>query len=125
MCWDCYNNPVDPYTERNAYREEDESPTRHRKAGKGKKSSPNVKGCPASGGKAHVYVWVQFNGIRLTPVWYGTREAGDRHCRMEKRPVTWWERLCIGCDHRNNRKYSWGPPPQSVYEVRKVDHDIW
>lgn len=123
MCRYCWPDAGPDHRERNVYREDDEFDAPHKKRGKGNKSSPNQKGCPASGGKAHVYVWIEFQGIRRAVVWKG--EGKDRYAVNGNRPTTWWERRCIGCDHRNNRKFSWGSPPQNIYEVRKVNHDWW
>lgn len=115
MCWDCNGEGIDPYKERNVYREEDEYETPHKKKGKSKKSN-RYKGCPERNGSAHIYVWIEYHGKRL--IW--NRDG----CKW--RDSLWWDLICVGCSHRKNRRcgfYSLNAKPLNVYEVRKVDHD--
>jgi hypothetical protein len=122
MCKQCYPE-YEPISNLRGYRPEDEEEVRYRKGSKAK-AKPKTKGCPVTGGKAHVYVWIQFNGKHSAVEWRGERP--DRYAVNVWTDTTWWERRCIGCDHLNNRKYSWGPPPTGeIYEVRKVDHNWW
>lgn len=91
----------------------DDEETPHRKQGKSK-TKKHFKGCPATNGKAHVYVWIEFRG------WHRQWWAPEKP-RVQS---IWWQRECIGCGHVKNRRYFNGKPPE-VYEVRKVDHDWW
>lgn len=87
-----------------------------------KKRKPHFKGCPERGGGAHIYVWIQFNGQRR--LWYQDTDRGWTPGKTK--PVTWYERLCVGCDHRNTKRYPWGGVLNGeIYEVRTVDYDCW
>lgn len=98
----------------------------HKKRGRGK-TKKHYKGCPERDGKAHVYVWVEYFGKEWG---YGRNEYGD--LIQKKRDVHWFDKVCIGCGHKNNRIYDWGydfntrqghartkPEP---YEVRHVEY---
>lgn len=88
------------------------------------KSKKRYKGCPERNHGAHIYVWVEFFGKE-----YRYRRENDSLIQ-KKADVHWYDRLCIGCGHRNNRRYDWGfewRPIQNsdgieVYEVRHVDY---
>lgn len=88
-----------------------------------KKKKPHYKGCPERNGGAHVYVWIQYNG--QSRIWaYDT--ARQNYVPGRTRPVTWHEKVCVGCGHVRNKRYPWGSTfAGEVYEVRTVDYDYW
>lgn len=94
----------------------------HKKRGRDK-TKKRYKGCPERDGRAHVYVWIEYFGKEWRMV-----EGGH----LKSHEVHWYDRICVGCGHKNNRIYDWGwyyhrrsVPPEKVYEVRHVEEGYW
>lgn len=96
------------------------------KRGKAKRGK-RYKGCPERDGGAHVYVWIEYFGKE-----WGWASDGRRNLVQKKKDVHWFEKVCIGCGHKNDCIYDWGwewlsrkqkaRTQPEVYEVRHVEY---
>ena len=119
MCSDCWDNaPKAKYQFPSVEDWEDPRAAHPKRRAKRKRREPVPKGCPETGGKAHVYVIIEVHGYRPRYV-YEIK-------KVDYVAETWWEKVCIGCGkHKMTyRDYFWGGSPvgryfnkEDIYEV--------
>lgn len=102
----------------------DDELTPHKKVSQ-RKTVRKDKGCPARRGetkRGHVYVWVEFFGKEWG---YARNEHGD--LIQKRKDVHWFDKICVGCGHKNNRVYDWGydyPSRQQSRRVRPEPYEV-